>query len=79
MTSLTETIRPERTKQATKFLYICRDSLEQAQTNLETALRMRAEFVMFARLHGLTNQQIGDALGITESRVRRIQKHVEAA
>lgn len=46
-------------------LKLCREQLEQAQ-------RSRALYVDLARKYGLSNQSIGDALGITEAGVRRI-------
>ncbi|MDK8171728.1 hypothetical protein QP735_04215 [Curtobacterium citreum] len=46
-------------------LKLCREQLEQAK-------RSRALYVDLARKYGLSNQSIGDALGITEAGVRRI-------
>lgn len=46
-------------------LRLCREELEQAK-------RSRALYVDLARKYGLSNQAIGDALGITEAGVRRI-------
>lgn len=46
-------------------LKLCREELEQAK-------RSRGLYVDLARKYGLSNQAIGEALGITEAGVRRI-------
>lgn len=46
-------------------LKLCREQLDHAKQS-------RALYVDLARKYGLSNQSIGDALGITEAGVRRI-------
>ena len=48
------------------------DFLSRAKGDLERAKRTRVTYARAAREHGVTNQQIGDALGVTEARVRQI-------
>lgn len=46
--------------------------LELTRQQMDEARRNRALYVRLGRQYGLTNQAIGDALGITEARVRQI-------
>lgn len=50
----------------------CKLFLELSRDDLEKAKRARNHYIGLARKYGLTNQDIGDALGITEARVRAI-------
>lgn len=50
---------------ATEFLARAKDDLEKAQ-------RTRVAYVRAAKTHGLSNQQIGDVLGVSEARIRQI-------
>lgn len=50
----------------------CRLYLELAARDLESAKQARDHYIRLSRRYGLTHQDIGDALGITESRVRAI-------
>lgn len=54
-----------RTDIALQYLRMTRVQLEQAKHN-------RDLYVKLGRAYGLTNQAIGEALGITEARVRHI-------
>jgi DNA-directed RNA polymerase specialized sigma24 family protein len=53
---------------------LARDFLVRARDDLERAKRTRKAYVLAAREHGLTNQQIGDVLGISEARVRQLSR-----
>lgn len=53
---------------------LARDFLVRARDDLERAKRTRKAYVQAARIHGLTNQQIGDVLGISEARVRQLSR-----
>ncbi|WIB25843.1 hypothetical protein [Curtobacterium sp. MCSS17_015] len=48
------------------------DHLKLCRSQLTEAKRLRTMYVELARQYGLSNQAIGDALGITEAGVRRI-------
>jgi DNA-directed RNA polymerase sigma subunit (sigma70/sigma32) len=50
----------------------CRVFLELAADDLEKAKRTRDHYAGLARRYGLTNAEIGEALGISEARVRQI-------
>lgn len=63
MTIVSET--DSRQQIALGHLKLCREELAQAK-------RSRALYVDLAKTYGLSNQAIGDALGITEAGVRRI-------
>lgn len=56
---------------------LARDFLAMAREDLERAKRTRKAYALAARRHGLTNQQVGEALGISEARVRQLLKGVE--
>lgn len=49
-----------------------RQYLRVVAAQMEQATRNRVLYARLARAHGLTNQSIGDELGITEARVRQI-------
>lgn len=51
---------------------LSRQYLRVVAAQMEQAVRNRALYTRLARAHGLTNQSIGDELGITEARVRQI-------
>lgn len=46
--------------------------LELTRTHFEKAKSLRVHYARLGREYGLTNQQIGDSLGITEARIRQI-------
>ena len=46
--------------------------LELTRTHFEKAKSLRVHYAQLGREYGLTNQQIGDSLGITEARIRQI-------
>lgn len=46
--------------------------LRMTRLQLEDARRNREQYAKLGRVYGLTNQAIGDLLGITEARVRQI-------
>lgn len=46
--------------------------LERVKQDLERAKRTRTAYVKAAKEHGLTNQQIGEAVGVSEGRVRQL-------
>jgi len=50
----------------------CRLFLELAADDLARAKRSRDHYIGLARRYGLTNADIGTALGISEARVRAI-------
>lgn len=50
----------------------CRIFLELAARDLADAKRTRAYYASLARKHGCSNAFIGEALGISEARVRQI-------
>lgn len=51
---------------------LARVYLDRAKDDLDRAKRTRVAYAKLARKHGLTNQQIGDALDISEARVRQL-------
>ena len=51
---------------------ICVEFLTRAADDVAQAKRVRDNYARLARRYGLTNQAIGDALGVTEARVRQI-------
>lgn len=53
---------------------IARDYLERAKDDLERAKRTRIAYVKAAQLHGLTNVEIGEVLGLSEARVRQLAR-----
>lgn len=53
---------------------LAKDFLTRARDDLERAKRTRRAYIKAARVHGLTNQQIGDVLGISEARVRQLSR-----
>lgn len=55
---------------AKKILAI--EFLELAKRDLERAKRTRTAYMKAAKEHGLTNQQIGEAVGVSEARVRQL-------
>ena len=50
----------------------CRLFLELSRDDLDNAKRARDHYIGLARKYGLTNQEIGDCLGVSEARVRAI-------
>lgn len=46
--------------------------LTRAKDDLEKAKRTRIAYVKASKVHGLSNQEIGDVLGVSEARVRQI-------
>lgn len=50
----------------------CKLFLELSRDDLEKAKRSRDHYITLARKYGLTNGEIGEALGISEARVRAI-------
>ena len=46
--------------------------LELTRTHFEKAKSLRVHYAQLGREYGLTNQQIGDSLGITEARIRQL-------
>lgn len=65
MSSVSGDLKLSRKTLATEFLSKVRDDLERVRLQ-------RIHYVLISREHGLTNQEIGDALGISEARVRQI-------
>lgn len=58
---------------------IALEYLTKVADDLTKAASLRMQYILNARRYGATNQQIGDALGITETAVRRmIQRHGDA-
>lgn len=53
---------------------IALDYLRRVAADMVKVRQVRAKYAVAARRYGLTNQQIGDALGITEAAVRHIVK-----
>jgi DNA-directed RNA polymerase sigma subunit (sigma70/sigma32) len=51
---------------------IARTHLELARAHYEKAHDLRTHYAGLARNYGMTNQEIGDVLGVTEARVRQI-------
>lgn len=51
--------------------------LSRAADDLSRAKRTRLAYVKASKTHGLTNKQIGDALGISEARVRQMLSRAE--
>lgn len=50
--------------------------LERARQDLETAARSRIRYAQLGRQYGLTNQEIADALQVSEAAVRSLlQRH----
>ena len=46
--------------------------LELTRTHFDKAKRLRTYYAQLGREYGLTNQEIGDSLGLTEARVRQL-------
>ena len=46
--------------------------LELTRTHFEKAKSLRVYYAQLGREYGLTNQQIGDSLGLTEARIRQL-------
>ena len=46
--------------------------LELTRTHFEKAKSLRVHYAQLGREYGLTNQEIGDSLGLTEARVRQL-------
>lgn len=58
---------------------IALDYLTKVADDLTRAAALRIQYVLNARRYGATNQEIGDALGITETAVRRmVTRHGDA-
>ena len=53
---------------------LCIEFLVLARHDLDQARLTRLRHILMARLHGLSNQEIGDALGISEAAVRSLMK-----
>ena len=53
---------------------ICIEYLKLAGRDLEKAKRQRTVYIQRARELGISNVAIGEALGITEARVRQIAR-----
>lgn len=53
---------------------IALDYLRRVAADMVKVRQVRAKYAVAARRYGLTNQQIGDALGVTEAAVRHIVK-----
>ena len=51
---------------------IALDYLQKVAADLAKTASLRMQYVLIARRYGATNQEIGDALGITETAVRRM-------
>lgn len=51
---------------------IALEFLTRAKDDLDKAKRTRIAYVQAAKSHGLSNQQIGDALDVSEARIRQI-------
>ncbi len=56
------------------------DYLHKVAADLTKTASLRVQYVLNARRYGATNQEIGDALGITETAVRRmVIRHTDYA
>lgn len=55
---------------ADRLKAICLEYLALCREDTERVARARIHYVALARLYGLTHQQIGDALGVTEAAIR---------
>jgi len=64
---MTKRINPESDRKATCLVF-----LELAADDLAKAKRARDYYAGLARKYGLTNADIGEALGMSEARVRQI-------
>lgn len=70
---LMATVSPDTTGSREESLkQIAITHLQLTREHFEKARTLRAHYAELGRTYGLTNQQIGDALGITEARVRQI-------
>lgn len=49
---------------------ICLEYLAMTREDAEQVAHTRLHYVKLSRLYGLTNRQIGEALGVTEAAVR---------
>ena len=69
---LMPTILPLPTEAEQNRVDIALQYLHMTRVQLEQAKRNRELYVKLGRAYGLTNKAIGDALGVTEARVRHI-------
>lgn len=53
---------------------LAREFLRRAQDDYERARDTRTQLAALARAHGLTNQQIANAYGVTEGAIRAMIK-----
>jgi DNA-directed RNA polymerase specialized sigma24 family protein len=51
---------------------VAAEYLKLAARDLDRATQVRIHYVILARKYGLTNQQIGSALGVSEAAVRSL-------
>ncbi len=51
---------------------IATEFLARAKDDLEKAKRTRVAYVQAAKTHGLSNRLIGEVLGVSEARIRKI-------
>lgn len=65
------------TRRTERLQKICLEHLALCRNEAENVARNRVHYVKLARLYGLTNQRIGDALGITEAAVRSMVSRSE--
>lgn len=56
---------------------IAADHLRRASEDLERAKRTRLYYVQAAKTHGMSNVKIGEALGVSEGRVRQMLARAE--
>ncbi|MBL0245584.1 MAG: hypothetical protein IPQ22_16925 [Rhodoferax sp.] len=56
---------------------IAADYLRRASEDLERAKRTRLYYVQAAKTHGMSNVKIGEALGVSEGRVRQMLARAE--
>ena len=56
---------------------LAREFLRMAHQNYQTHYAQRVYFARISREHGLTNQEIAEAYGITEGAVRHMLKRAE--
>ena len=59
---------------ALQYLAMSRRDVEQATADMQEVITARRQHILNARSYGLSNQAIGDALGMTEAGVRVIVK-----
>lgn len=57
---------------AVGYLRMTKQRLDQAHRDIASAYNNQSTYVRLGRQYGLTNQAIGDLLGVTEARVRQI-------